>query len=420
MQIEAYIRATGPSGAIVDSFNARSSGILSFVLGMAADLHLHIFNGEAESPMSATDFDNLSTWRLSIDKDYDQTTQVLLRLTSGISVNESDGAIDIHIDNFCTAALVTALGKAKSTSFIAEIAGYAAGETIPTFLLQFPVTVMNRVDLEGGDESVPVAANYYTNSQVDALLSATYEFQFSDDGSSWHSTQATDDIYFRIRNSAVDNAAWSGAITIPKGADGADGQDGTAATITIGTVTTGSIAGVINSGTATEAVLNFIIPVGAINDAPQDGKFYVRCNGQWVELPANSGGSGNSGEPEIPGEETAYAYYGIISDGTTYAVSQVTAAMAKTLTKAAASQIVNPITLASVPAGALLFIAVPSGYTAEKDDGLGGRAAFEANNGLAGTGDNGTGTIEIDGVTYATYGEFRLSSADALVYIEEN
>lgn len=51
-----------------------------------------------------------------------------------------------------------------------------------------------------------------------------------------------------------------------KGDPGADGQDGAAATITIGTVSTGAAgtsASVTNSGTSSAAVLNFIIPQGA-------------------------------------------------------------------------------------------------------------------------------------------------------------
>ena len=59
------------------------------------------------------------------------------------------------------------------------------------------------------------------------------------------------------------------AIPGPKGTDGQDGQDGApgaAATITVGTVTTGepgTNASVTNSGTANAAVLDFVIPRGA-------------------------------------------------------------------------------------------------------------------------------------------------------------
>ena len=43
---------------------------------------------------------------------------------------------------------------------------------------------------------------------------------------------------------------------------GAKGDDGKSATVTIGTVTTGETASVTNTGTETEAVLNFVLPAG--------------------------------------------------------------------------------------------------------------------------------------------------------------
>lgn len=43
---------------------------------------------------------------------------------------------------------------------------------------------------------------------------------------------------------------------------GAKGDDGKSATVAIGTVTTGETASVTNTGTATEAVLNFVLPAG--------------------------------------------------------------------------------------------------------------------------------------------------------------
>lgn len=47
-----------------------------------------------------------------------------------------------------------------------------------------------------------------------------------------------------------------------KGDNGDTGADGKSATVTIGTVTTGEAASVTNTGTATEAVLNFVLPAG--------------------------------------------------------------------------------------------------------------------------------------------------------------
>lgn len=47
---------------------------------------------------------------------------------------------------------------------------------------------------------------------------------------------------------------------------GAKGSDGKSATVTIGTVTTGETASVTNTGTETEAVLNFVLPAGGGNN----------------------------------------------------------------------------------------------------------------------------------------------------------
>ena len=46
------------------------------------------------------------------------------------------------------------------------------------------------------------------------------------------------------------------------GADGQDGQDGEAATISVGTVSSGTIASVTNSGTSSAAVFDFVLPKG--------------------------------------------------------------------------------------------------------------------------------------------------------------
>jgi len=64
--------------------------------------------------------------------------------------------------------------------------------------------------------------------------------------------------------------------TGPAGADGADGLDGTdgedglAATIAVGTVTTGTPLSITNSGTSSAAVFDFVIPSGGGSYSPLD------------------------------------------------------------------------------------------------------------------------------------------------------
>ena len=79
-------------------------------------------------------------------------------------------------------------------------------------------------------------------------------------------------------NASVTNSGTSSAavldFVIPRGADGQDGTDGAAATIAVGTVTTGaagSSASVTNSGTSAAAVFDFVIPKGDKGDTGSQG-----------------------------------------------------------------------------------------------------------------------------------------------------
>ncbi len=77
----------------------------------------------------------------------------------------------------------------------------------------------------------------------------------------------------QVTNSGNENAAVFDFV-IPAGKNGKDGEDGKAATISIGSVTTGaagSNAEVTNGGTENAAVLNFTIPEGKAGKDGQDG-----------------------------------------------------------------------------------------------------------------------------------------------------
>lgn len=76
-----------------------------------------------------------------------------------------------------------------------------------------------------------------------------------------------------------------------KGADGAKGDPGEAATITIGSVTSGIQASVENAGTANAAVLNFVLPKGEKGDTGSQG------------ATGEAGAKGEQGEPGKNGED---------------------------------------------------------------------------------------------------------------------
>lgn len=143
------------------------------------------------------------------------------------------------------------------------------------------------------------------------------------------------------------------------------------------------------------------------SDAPSDGYLYARCNGQWQRI--------QSVTPPQP-QSQAVALYGVINDGQTYAVSQITQSMLSSLTQVDLSQ---PVT-AQVPitAGSVTCVLVPAGYAAYKDDGFGGRAPFELNNGTTGTGSNGT-TVTLGNTTYKSYGQFNIVTGNTIIYIQQ-
>ena len=77
-----------------------------------------------------------------------------------------------------------------------------------------------------------------------------------------------------ITTISITDANGTTTADITNGQDGVNGQDGAAATITVGTVTTGaagSSATVVNSGTSSAAVFDFSIPQGAKGDTGSTG-----------------------------------------------------------------------------------------------------------------------------------------------------
>ena len=122
--------------------------------------------------------------------------------------------------------------------------------------------------------------------------------------------------------------------------------------------------------------------------------------------------------PDIPAL-AGDMYYGYIANNNMTSVVQINAddLAVSTLTNAPA-EAVGRIALGNVPAGTFTVMLLPAGLTAYKDDGFGGKVAFEVDNGIPGSGANGT-LITVDGVEYNVFGEFNLVTGTTTVYIEE-
>ena len=111
-------------------------------------------------------------------------------------------------------------------------------------------------------------------------------------------------------------------------------------------------------------------------------------------------------------------YYGYIASDTMTSVVQISVEdlAVSTLTNAPAEAVGN-VDLGNVPAGTFTVVLLPAGLTAYKDDGFGGKVAFEVDNGVAGSGANGT-TVILDGVEYNVYGEFNQVAGETFIYID--
>ena len=120
-------------------------------------------------------------------------------------------------------------------------------------------------------------------------------------------------------------------------------------------------------------------------------------------------------------------WYGYITAevaGNITGVTQITAEMlaaakaAGTVTQAETASAIGKVTLANVPAYSWVAALLPSGLKATKDDGLGGKAAFAADNGAANSGANGT-ELTLGEVKLNVYGELQIVTAQTTIYIEE-
>ena len=159
---------------------------------------------------------------LALDKDFFPET--LSSSATGTIVDPSAGHVrfeancrtDRFKENVSTDAIT---GKIEATF-------YPAGGESEIVLLQDVAQMKSRVLNDQGSPETG-DPDYYSAAQINAIMNAGDEYEFSSDGNSWHSTQNTgSDIYIRSRNKSV-GGEWSDPILIPSGKNGDDGEDGT-------------------------------------------------------------------------------------------------------------------------------------------------------------------------------------------------
>lgn len=115
-------------------------------------------------------------------------------------------------------------GNVASLQVTAQHKIVSEGNIINTF--EFPFQINNVIDYgndtEVNEQSLSTIAS---KAYVISFSRAKYVFQYSTDGSSWHDSYQTGDLYFRVKND-VSDSVWSDAQNVfigPKGDPGTDG-----------------------------------------------------------------------------------------------------------------------------------------------------------------------------------------------------
>lgn len=170
-------------------------------------------------------------------------------------------------------------------------------------------------------------------------------------------------------------------------------------------------------GNYTEIIWEFTLAEDAMNYEFKHKQWYILFGKTGdIILPDDPDTPDTPIEPEEP-VISDVVYYGYILDGVTYRVSDITDDMILNSadTKKESIKTIDKV-IFNVPTGSVFYIAVPTGYTAMKDDGVGNKIVFDENIGVAGTGANGRG-ISITKASYKLYGEFSLIDCEVTLYV---
>ncbi len=250
-KINVYLRADSVNAKVVDMYNQTISDLPAITRGLRAMLILKLLN-EDGSPI--TELNNFIEWEFILASDWMITTPPQIRVTDGITVQGNEIHIPLLETN--TNELIAALGNQEKISIGAELAGFESGEPTPAFLLQFNMQIRNRRGDAGTGSPIPVDDGNYSSAQVNALLDAGFEVEYSVDGEIW--TNNEDAKYFRFRNAQV-QGEWSPRVKLVTGPQGAR------ATISVNSVTTGEANSQVqfnNIGNEHDAVFDISIPQG--------------------------------------------------------------------------------------------------------------------------------------------------------------
>jgi len=203
----------------VDENNCRLAGDPVIYFGQKPEWKMHLFSGELEEMPTTADLSGIAAWRAAIDADWTMSTSPMCRTVSGIAANT--GVLTVPLDAN-TVRFKTVLDGAASRNCHFELRGLDTnGGTV--LIVQFPVTCHNVIDPDGGEPPEETPSGYATEAYVDAVVSREIYVEFSADGTSWHTSLTTGDLYERIKHGST--GEWSDPFAIPYGPQGEPGPE---------------------------------------------------------------------------------------------------------------------------------------------------------------------------------------------------
>ncbi len=186
--------------------------------GTRETLEFTFLNDGAPVPFAETD-----TFSVALDSNFIHTDSLMAYSEDATVIDGAGGKVTIQLD-MQSESFNEKLNGNDSVNAYLEVTVLHSGSTVPEMLLQDSITARGRVQtVEGAPESAD--PEYYTSAQIQALLNAGYELEFSEDGESWHTEQTDGDLYYHYRNRQI-GGAWSDEILIPKGEKGEKGEKG--------------------------------------------------------------------------------------------------------------------------------------------------------------------------------------------------
>ena len=164
--VTVYLQLDGIKGERVDAEgNPLNSRMPEITRGMDSVLELRLRDG------SGTPWQELQTfeaWEFYAGGDWDPATPVMLGVTEDISA--ADDTVFIPLSNVNTAELADALGGAEKIALHAELLGFEGGKDAPALVVQFDITVRNRVALSGTELPAELPVSYLTAGAVKSLV----------------------------------------------------------------------------------------------------------------------------------------------------------------------------------------------------------------------------------------------------------